>query len=184
MRGLLRYAAIAALAGTVSGHAVPLRAQQDPAPVIVVETSRGAFAFRTFPVDAPKTVAHIVSLVRAGFYDGQRIHRSLPGFLVQFGDPQTRDLSKRPIWGRGAAASSGAAIGVAEISRKRPHVAGSVGVAHMGEPAQADSQIYITIERRPDLDGQYVVFAQVVEGADVPATLRVGDEIIRAYVRE
>ena len=154
-----------------------------PIPVIVVETSKGTFAFETFPNEAPKSVAHIVALARKGFYDGQRVHRALPGFLVQFGDPQTRDLSLRDRWGRGAAASSGSPIGVAEISKKRLNVAGAVGIAHMGRPASGDSQIYITLAPRRDLDGQYAVFGRVIEGGDVPAALQVGDEIRRVYVR-
>jgi cyclophilin family peptidyl-prolyl cis-trans isomerase len=107
----------------------------------------------------------------------------LSGFLVQFGDPQTRDLSLRDRWGKGAAASSGTPIGVAEISKKRLHTPGAVGIAHMGNPAKGDSQIYITLAARRDLDGQYAVFGQVIEGDDVPAQLQVGDEIRRVYVR-
>jgi cyclophilin family peptidyl-prolyl cis-trans isomerase len=151
--------------------------------VIVVETSKGTFAFETYPNEAPKTVAHIVGLVQKGFYDGQRVHRALPGFLVQFGDPQTRDSSLRDRWGRGPAASSGTPIFVAEISKKRLHTAGAVGIAHMGNPAKGDSQIYITLAPRRDLDGQYAVFGRVIEGEDVPAGLQVGDEIRRVYVR-
>jgi cyclophilin family peptidyl-prolyl cis-trans isomerase len=154
-----------------------------PIPVIVVETSKGTFAFETYPNEAPKTVAHIVGLVQKGFYDGQRVHRALSGFLVQFGDPQTRDLSLRDRWGKGAAASSGTPIGVAEISKKRLHTPGAVGIAHMGNPAKGDSQIYITLSARRDLDGQYAVFGHVIEGGDVPAQLQVGDEIRRVYVR-
>ena len=69
-------------------------AGQQSGPVVVVETSAGAFAFETFPDEAPKTVAHILELVRQGFYDGQRFHRAIPGFVVQWGDPQTRNLEK------------------------------------------------------------------------------------------
>jgi cyclophilin family peptidyl-prolyl cis-trans isomerase len=151
--------------------------------VIVVETSKGTFAFETYPNEAPKTVAHIVGLVQKGFYNGQRVHRAMAGFIVQFGDPQTRDLSLRDRWGRGAAASSGTPIGVAEITKKRLNQAGAVGVAHMGNPAQGDSQIYITLAARRDLDGRYAVFGRVIEGVDVPASLQIGDEIKRVYVR-
>ena len=157
---------------------------QSPPPIIVVETVRGSFTFETFPADAPKTVAHIVSLVRGGFYDGQRIHRMLPGFLVQFGDPQSRDLTKRAMWGRGPAASSGHPIGAVEFGKSRIHRKGAVGVAHMGDPTKADSQIYVTLANRPDLDGRYVVFGQVIAGDDVPARLQVGDEITRMYVKQ
>jgi cyclophilin family peptidyl-prolyl cis-trans isomerase len=158
-------------------------AAQGTGPVIVVETSRGTFSVETFPGDAPSTVAHIVALVKSGFYDGQRVHRAIPGFVVQFGDPQTRDVSARALWGRGAAAGSGKPIGAAEISRRRIHVKGAVAMAHMGDPAKADSQVYVTLANRPDLDGQYAVFGQVIDGAEVPETLQVGDLITRVFVK-
>jgi cyclophilin family peptidyl-prolyl cis-trans isomerase len=174
---------VLALAGAALNAAqLPLRPPK-PIPVIVVETSKGTFAFETFPNEAPRTVAHIVALVRKSFYDGQRVHRALAGFIVQFGDPQTRDLALRDHWGRGDVASSGSPIGMAEISKRRLHLAGAVGIAHMGNPAKGDSQIYVTLAPRPDLDGQYCVFGRVIEGADVPARLQVDDEIIRVYVR-
>jgi peptidyl-prolyl cis-trans isomerase B (cyclophilin B) len=156
---------------------------QDIAPIIVVETSKGSFSFETFPSEAPLTVAHIVELVRSGFYDGLRVHRALPGFLVQFGDPQTKDPTSRGLWGRGAEAASGKPVGVAEITKKRTNRKGAVGVAHPGNPAKADSQIYVTLANRQDLDGQYAVFGQIVEGADVPALLQVGDMITRVFVK-
>ena len=156
---------------------------QSAGPVIVVETSRGTFSIETFPGDAPQTVAHIVALAKSGFYDGQRVHRAMPGFVVQFGDPQTRDMSARAVWGRGTAAGSGKPIGAAEISRRRIHVKGAVAMAHMGDPAKADSQVYVTLANRPDLDGQYAVFGQVIDGAEVPETLQVGDLITRVFVK-
>jgi peptidyl-prolyl cis-trans isomerase B (cyclophilin B) len=152
-------------------------------PVIVVETPKGTFAIETFPNEAPKTVAHIVDLAKRGFYDGQRVHRAIPGFVAQFGDPQTRDTSKRELWGRGAGASSGAPIGAAEFSKKHLNVKGAVGVAHQGVPANGDSQIYIALDDRPDLDNKYVVFGQVIEGGDVPPQLQVGDTISKMSVR-
>ena len=153
-------------------------------PVIVVETSKGTFAFETYPKEAPKTVAHVVALVRGGFYDGQRVHRAIPGFLVQWGDPRSRDAGKEAEWGRGPEASSGKPIGTSEISKKRLHLAGAVGMAHSGNPAAADSQMYVTLARRADLDGYYTVFGRVIAGADVPATMERGDVITRMYVKE
>jgi cyclophilin family peptidyl-prolyl cis-trans isomerase len=162
-----------------------LAAQATPAvPVIVVETLKGTFAFETYPREAPKTVAHVVDLVRRGFYDGQRVHRAIPGVLAQWGDPQSREPGKEADWGRGPAASSGTPVGVSEISKKRLHVAGAVAIAHPGRPAAADSQIYVTLAPRPDLDGYYTVFGRVIFGADVPAAMERGDVITRMYVRE
>jgi cyclophilin family peptidyl-prolyl cis-trans isomerase len=158
--------------------------QDGGGPVVVVETNTGAFAFETFPNEAPKTVAHILALVRTGFYDGQRFHRAIPGFVVQWGDPQTRNADKTADWGRGEAASSGKPIGVSEVNKKRLHVKGAVGVAHLGDPAKADSQIYVTLAARPDLNGKYTVFGRIIAGADVPERVQKGDVITRMYVRE
>jgi cyclophilin family peptidyl-prolyl cis-trans isomerase len=157
---------------------------QQSGPVVVVMTSAGAFAFETFPDEAPKTVAHILELVRKGFYDGQRFHRATPGFVVQWGDPQTRNPEKSADWGRGDGASSGHPIGLSEMSRKRLNVKGAVGMAHMGDPSKADSQIYVTLDSRPDLNGRYTVFGRLIAGADVPGRIQKGDLITRMYVRE
>ena len=176
--------AIAALACLAASQR-PVRPRAPvQAPVVVVETVKGTFAFETFPDDAPRTVAHIAALVRSKFYDGQRVHRAQPGFVVQFGDPRSRDLSTRALWGRGAGAGSGTSVGVAEIVKKRGHTAGAVGLAHMGDPSKGDSQIYVTLSPRPDLDGQYAVFGRVVEGNDIPERLSIGDAITRVSVRE
>jgi peptidyl-prolyl cis-trans isomerase B (cyclophilin B) len=170
-------AVIMMLAGTMAG------AQSPPGPIIVVETSKGTFAFETYPKEAPETVAHIVALVESGFYDGQRVHRAVPDFIVQWGDPRSRDPGREADWGLGPEASSGTAIGAAEMSRRRRHVPGAVAVAHPGNPAEGDSQIFVTLASRPDLDGRYAVFGRVLTGADVPPILERGDVIIRMYVR-
>ena len=153
-------------------------------PVVVVETSKGSFEIELFPEDAPKSVAHVIDLVKRGFYDGQRIHRALPGFLVQWGDPRSRDLAQESEWGRGAAAASGTPVGAAELSKKRRHTKGAVGLAHPGNPAQADSQIYVTLADRPELNGRYTIIGAVSAGDEVPARLERGDLILRMSVRE
>jgi cyclophilin family peptidyl-prolyl cis-trans isomerase len=157
---------------------------QGAAPVIIVQTSKGTFEFETYPAEAPKTVAHVVALVKRGFYDGQRVHRALPGLLVQWGDPRSRDTSREADWGRGADASSGTPIGAAEINRKRLHTKGAVAMAHPGVPGQADSQLYVTLANRPDLNGKYTVFGQVTAGENVPARLERGDVIEMMSVKE
>jgi cyclophilin family peptidyl-prolyl cis-trans isomerase len=176
MKGGLRVLALVLLL-------VPAVVRAQTGPVIVVQTVKGAFAFETYPGEAPKTVAHILKLVREGFYDGQRVHRALPGFVVQWGDPRSRDVSREAEWGHGKEASSGTPIGAAEISKKHKHTKGAVAVAHPGNPVDADSQIYVTLADRPDLDGRYTVFGHVIAGADVPARLQRGDLITRMYVR-
>jgi cyclophilin family peptidyl-prolyl cis-trans isomerase len=162
----------------------PVVSSQGTAPIIVVETSKGTFEFETYPAEAPKTVAHVVALVKGGFYDGQRIHRALPGFLVQWGDPRSRDTAREEDWGRGPDASSGKAIGVPEISKKHLHGPGAVAMAHPGVPGQADSQIYVTLANRPDLNGKYTVFGQVIDGAEVLPRLERGDLIRKVTVKD
>jgi len=176
---------VSALASAVALSAFVIGAAGQPvvAPVIVVETSKGTFELETYPDDAPKTVAHIVDLVRRGFYDGQRVHRAIPNFLIEWGDPRSRDAANESEWGRGPAASSGKPVGVVEITKKHQHTRGAVGIAHAGYPALADSQIYVMLEDRPDLNGKYAVFAHVVAGEDVPERITIGDVIRRMFVK-
>jgi len=150
-------------------------------PTIVVETSRGTFEFVTFPDTAPKTVAHITGLVKKNFYTGQRIHRVVPGFVAQFGDPQTRDMTKKAMWGTGG---SGTPIGVAEISKTHTHdKKGMVAMAHSGDPAKADSQMYVTLAPQPRLDSGYTVFGEVTSGMDVVEKIQQGDVIKKMTVK-
>jgi cyclophilin family peptidyl-prolyl cis-trans isomerase len=149
-------------------------------PVIVVETVKGTFEFETYPNEAPRTVEHIVNLVKKNFYTGLRFHRVEPGFVIQAGDPNTRDYMKKDIWGTGG---SGTPVGVSELSRKHKHVKGAVAMAHPGNPAKADAQFYVMLGDRPSLDGKYVVFGQLISGFEVPAKIRVGDVIKRMYVK-
>ena len=146
-------------------------------PVLVFETNKGTFEIETYPNEAPKSVAHILALVKRNFYNGLRFHRVEPEFVAQFGDPQTRDLSKRHLWG---AVGSGNSIGVAEISPKRPHKLGAVALAHRGDPRGADSQMYIALngpERYSGLvQGKYAVIGQVISGMDVVMKLSDGDK--------
>ena len=162
--------------------AAPVRAQAPAAagPVIVVETSRGVFEFETYPNEAPKTVARIVELVKQRFYNGMRIHRVVPGFVVQWGDPQTRDMTKKDRWGTGG---SGKPIGVAEITKTRTHVLGAVAMAHAGDPAKADSQMYVTLAAVPRLNGQYTVFGKVTTGMDVVQKIQAEDVIKRMTIK-
>ena len=167
-------------APTASAPAVPTPGS---GPVIVIETAKGTIEFETYPDDAPKTVAHVVNLAKRGFYNGMRFHRVVPGFIVQVGDPQSRDMSKREWWGRGDFAGSGTPVGIAEISKKHLHVRGAVAMAHPGNPAEADAQFYITLTAQPKLDGKYAVFGRVISGMDVAATIQVADVVKKLYAK-
>jgi cyclophilin family peptidyl-prolyl cis-trans isomerase len=149
--------------------------------LIVFETVKGSFTMETYPNEAPKTVEHVLALVRRNFYNGLRVHRVVPGFVVQFGDPLTRDVTKKDRWGTGG---SNRAVGVAEMNPKRTHVLGAVAAAHAGDPRGADSQIYVTLAPVHRLDGDYTVLGQVISGMDVVQMLQVNDVIRRATVKE
>ncbi len=174
----LVFALVATTAAAQTGKTSP-----GAGPVIVFETSKGTFEVETYPNEAPKTVAQILGLVKRNFYNGQRVHRVAPNFVVQFGDPQTRDMTKQAMWGKGPGAGSGKKIGAAEMHKNRGHKLGSVAMAHAGNPAQADSQIYITLRPTPQLDKGYTVFGQVISGMDVVQKIEVGDVIKRATVK-
>ncbi len=181
---------VAAAASAQAKPGAPKPAPQKPGmpspgagPVVVLETVKGTFEFETYPNEAPKTVEHVLALVRRGFYNGQRVVRVVPG-VVQMGDPQTRDMTKREMWGRGMGAGSGKPIGIAEFSPKRKHKLGAIGMAHAGVASEADSQFYIATHARPELDGRYAVIGQVVTGMDVVNRLQVGDLIRKAYVKD
>lgn len=154
----------------------------DAGPVIVVETQRGVFEFETYPKEAPKTVEHIVALVKRNFYNGQRIHRVEPGFVIQFGDPNTRDATRQAVWGTGG---SGKPIGIGEMHPKRLHRVGAVAMAYAGDPAAADSQMYVVLgeERTRSLNGKYTVFGQVISGLDVVMKTQKNDAIKRVTIR-
>lgn len=173
---LLMAAAPAAAQGTSAGAATP------PAgPVLVFETEKGTFEIETYPSQAPKTVAHIVGLVQKRFYNGLRVHRVVPRFVVQLGDPQTRDMTKKDSWGTGG---SGTPIGVAEFSKTLKHGIGVVSMAHAGDPNRADSQFFIVIGPASHLDGKHQIWGKVVgDGMSVVNKLAVNDRIIRATVK-
>lgn len=158
----------------------PAQPSPGAGPAVIVETTKGTFEFETYPNEAPRTVEHILALVKRNFYNGLRFHRVEPGFVVQVGDPNSRDYTKRNLWGTGG---SGKPVGLAELSRKRLHVRGAVAMAHSGNPAQADAQFYVTLNAVPRLDGKYVVFGRVINGMDVVAKIAIGDVIRRASVK-
>jgi cyclophilin family peptidyl-prolyl cis-trans isomerase len=148
-------------------------------PVIVIDTVKGSIQVQLFRSEAPKSVDHVLDLVKRSFYRSQRIHRVV-STLVQFGDPQSRDMTKQASWGTG---SSFRPIGVAEIS-KRKHVRGTVGLAHAGNATLADSQIYIMKTASPALDGKHAIIGQVISGMPVVDKLERTDLIKLVTVKE
>jgi cyclophilin family peptidyl-prolyl cis-trans isomerase len=177
--------ALALCTGAASAQtAKPAAKSPGAGPVLVVETVKGTIEIETYPNEAPKTVDHILALAKRNFYNGQRILRIVPNQLVQLGDPQTRDMTKQALWGRGFDAGSGHSIGVAEFSKKRLHKIGSVSMAHPGDAKEADSQMFISLSAQPKWNNQYTVFGQVISGMDAVRKLQVTDRIVRVTIRE
>ena len=182
----MRMNVLSALAVLALGAFAPDGSAQQKSPaagqVIVLETSKGVIEFETYPEDAPKTVARIVELVKKGFYNGHRFHRAEPSFLIQVGDPASRNMAAQEWWGRGG---SGKPIGVSEVTKKRRHLRGAVAMAYPGtDPRGADSQFYIVLKVRPELDAKYTVFGRVISGLDVIDKIRRADVLKKASVRE
>jgi cyclophilin family peptidyl-prolyl cis-trans isomerase len=150
-----------------------------PDPRLVVETAKGTIEIRLFPADAPKSVDHILGLVKRNFYRGLRIHR-VEATLVQFGDPLTRDLSRKGYWGGGG---SGNPIGVAELSKRLTHRRGTVALAHGGAPTIADSQLFIMKTASPGLDGKHAIIGEVTSGMMVVDQLAVPDLIKQISIK-
>lgn len=150
-------------------------------PTMVLDTAKGTIEIELLRGDAPKSVDYIVDLVRKNFYRGLRFHRVEPS-LVQVGDAISRDVSRKAWWGRSG--STVPAIGVGEISKKLIHVRGTVGLAHTGNPAAANSQFYIMKEVSPSLNGKYTIIGRVRVGMPTVDTLRVGDVLKQATVKE
>ena len=170
--------------GVASGMPATSAHQASPAtvPIIVLDTARGTIELETYPDEAPRTVGAILELVKKGFYNGQRFHRVEPNFMIQIGDPKSRDMSLRDWWGR---AGSGKPIGAAEPTKKRRNIRGAVAMAYPGTDAKAaDSQFYITLRATPELDSKHTVFGRVIRGLEVAAKIQKADVLRKASVRE
>ena len=169
------------LAGLVTLVAGAAGAQDKAAPspkavaptAIVTLEKGGEFVLELWPQDAPKHVENFVKLAGEKFYDGQRVHRVEPKFVVQFGDPQSRTLSLNdPKMGSG-----GPGYTIKAEFNKRPFERGVLGMARTNDPDSAGSQVYIMLGPAPFLDGKYTAFGKVGAGMGVVDQIKVGDRI-------
>ena len=142
-------------------------------PILVMDTVKGVVEIQT-ATDSPQSVARIVDLVKRNFYRGQRLHFVQP-YAIQFGDPNTRDVSKREFWGSGG---TGKPIGIAEPS-KGPFGRGAVGLAYRAndKPTQADSQLFILKVAQPTFPGKYALIGRVSKGMEIVDKLEAMDVI-------
>ncbi len=130
--------------------------------VAVLETESGTIVVRFFPQVAPNHVSNFKELVSSGFYTGTRFHRIIPGFMIQGGDPNTRDLARKAEWGSG----DGPRKLTAEFNKVH-HARGILSMARSNDPNSASSQFFIMHGDAPFLDGKYTVFGEAVSGMEI-----------------
>ena len=147
------------------------KAGEARSPRAVIEMSAGKIVIELYEKDAPETVANFVKLAKKGFYDGLSLHRVVPGFVVQGGDPK----------GDG---TGGPGHTIKDEFNSRKHLTGTVAMARTPAPNSAGSQFYICLAPQPALDGRYAVFGQVVEGMDVVMKIKKGDIMKKVAIME
>ncbi|QYK54556.1 MAG: peptidylprolyl isomerase [Fimbriimonadaceae bacterium] len=137
--------------------------------IVVLYTSKGRISILLYPTVAPKTVENFLTLVKHGFYDGTRFHRCIPGFMIQGGDPSSKDLSKADIWGTGGYVDqSGKDVFLPdETGFELKHTRGVISMANAGKPETGSSQFFIMQEDYPSLDGGYTAFGRVIDGIEI-----------------
>jgi peptidyl-prolyl cis-trans isomerase B (cyclophilin B) len=142
------------------------------------QTNKGEFTAELYSDDAPATAANFEKLVREGFYDGIVFHRVIPGFVVQGGDPLTKELPlDSPRVGTGG---PGYKIKCETAGNPRTHKPGALSMAHAGRDT-GGSQFFIVLDEANTrhLNGVHTVFGQVTEGLDVVNRLERGDTMER-----
>jgi peptidyl-prolyl cis-trans isomerase B (cyclophilin B) len=137
-----------------------------------IDTSKGKISVELFDTEVPNTVANFEKLANSEFYDGTRFHRVIPNFMIQGGDPLSRDQNN-PRVGTGG---PGYKIKCETSLNTHTHVAGTLSMAHAGKDT-GGSQFFICHAPQPHLDRVHTVFGQVKEGMDVVNSIKQNDVI-------
>jgi len=127
----------------------------------IIKTSFGNIKFNLMSDIAPETVRNFSQLAKSGFYNGTLFHRIIPGFMIQGGDPNTKNPDKS-TWGQG-----GPGYDLKAEFNSRSHLRGIVSMARSSDPDSAGSQFFIVTSDSTFLDRQYTVFGEVVDGMEV-----------------
>src|SRR6516164_943470 len=128
----------------------------------VIKTNAGEIHLELWPDVAPKTVENFKSLAQKGFYDSTAFHRIVRGFMIQGGDPLTKDPSREAHWGTGGPGHT-----IKAEFNDRSHQRGVISMARSQDPDSAGSQFFICLADASFLDGKYTAFGQLVKGDDV-----------------
>ena len=137
--------------------------------VAVLETEKGKIIVMFYPEVAPKHVENFKSLVKEGFYDGTRFHRCMPGFMIQGGDPKSKDMALSAEWGTGGKMNpDGSERNVDfEGGNLLKHSRGVLSAARSPDPNSASSQLLLMHADSAQLDGEYSAFGKIVSGLEV-----------------
>ena len=127
----------------------------------LIETNFGNIKIKLLPEIAPETVRNFITLTKSNFYDGTLFHRVIPKFMIQGGDPNTKE-SNKSVWGQG-----GPGYNLKAEFNSRSHLRGIVSMARSTDPGSAGSQFFVVTSDSTFLDRQYTVFAEVVEGLEI-----------------
>lgn len=145
------------------------KAEATKGPRAVIKTKFGDIEVKFFPEVAPKHVENFTKLTKAGFYNGTIFHRVIPGFMIQGGDPNTKDSLKKDLYGQG-----GPGYNIKAEFSDIPHKRGILSMARAQDPDTAGSQFFIVVEDSRFLDNKYTVFGEVTKG------IGVADKIVNA----
>jgi len=130
--------------------------------IAIIKTTEGEMTVEFWPEVAPKTVENFKTLARKGFYDGTCFHRVIKGFMIQGGDPQTKDPAQESRWGTGGPGHT-----VKAEFNDRSHLRGVLSMARSNDPDSAGSQFFICHGNANFLDGKYTAFGKLIKGDEV-----------------
>ena len=144
-----------------AAKATPMKKGGASDEVAVMTTSKGVMVAEFWEKDAPKTVANFKKLARQGFFDGTGFHRIIKGFMIQGGDPNSKNPSASNL------GTGGPGYTIADEFNSHPHVKGVLSMANTGTPNSAGSQFFIMHGTASSLDGHYTAFGHLISGMDV-----------------
>ena len=148
-------------------------------PKAIIKTKFGDIHIKLYPDVAPNHVENFIKLAKSGFYDGTIFHRVIPGFMIQGGDPNTKNSLRKDTYGQGGPKDEkGNPIMLKAEFSDIPHKRGIVSMARANEPDTAGSQFFVVVEPSPFLDGKYTVFGEVTKG------LGVADRIVSVPIND
>jgi peptidyl-prolyl cis-trans isomerase B (cyclophilin B) len=130
--------------------------------VAVIKTSEGEMVLQFWTDAAPNTIENFKKLAREGFYDGTIFHRIVKGFMIQGGDPNSKDPAKENSYGQG-----GPSYKIKAEFNDHSHERGVISMARSSDPDSAGSQFFICLAPVPRLDHQYTTFGKLIKGGDV-----------------